>query len=210
MIKIEKTDLHGFDVAIRAMRNSFDSWEKSDSEWKNGEYVLGKDDLALMQKLIRNGDDHAKFMRFVTVTCDITAPRYWWTEFDTYKVGTVRCSCSTMHTITKREITLDMFSLDGCITGARSVMSIVIETLNNLRYRVLNPTDTDKKTGEVKRHWRSIIQLLPQSYNQKSTVMLNYQVLRHMYHARKAHKLTEWHEFCTWIESLPYSELITE
>ena len=197
MITIENVDVYGFDVAIRAMRNSFDSWEKSDSKWKNGEYVLGKDDLALMRKLIDAGDSHAKFARLITVTCDITAPRYWWTEFDTYKVGTVRCSCSTMHTITRRPFTVDDFSTDGGL-GTHNALAYVVCTLNIMRERYL-------ETGD-KAEWRALIQLLPQSYNQRATVELNYQVLRNICRQRKGHRLSEWAEFIGWSEGLPYAE----
>lgn len=206
MIKIDLTEVYGFDTAVRAMRNSFDSWDKSDSE-DVGFFHLGLADKALMKKLIRAGDDHAKFMRFITVTCDITAPRYWWTEFDTYKVGTVRCSCSTMHTITKKHLELDDFSHDGYAVQHETLDSAYLRTLNALIDEYCDHTLTDEEREST---WRSIIQSLPQSYNQKSTVLLNYQVLRHMYKVRKNHKLTEWHEFCDWIEQLPYSELITE
>ena len=201
MIKIEKTDVYGFETAVRAMRNSWDSWEKSDSEYETfGHYELGKSDKALMQKLIAAGDDHAKFMRFIAVTCDITAPRYWLTQMDTYKVGTVRCSCSTMHTIAKREFTLDDFSIDD---KEHNAFAYVVDCLNVFRQRY-------NDTEDHYEWWRRLIQFLPQSYNQKGTFMINYQVLRHIYKVRKCHRLTEWHEFCEWIESLPYSELITE
>lgn len=198
MITIENVDVYGVDVAVRAMRNSFDSWEKSDGEYETfGHYELGDADKALMRKLIRNGDSHAKFMRFVTVTCDITAPRYWWTEFDTYKVGTVRCSCSTMHTITRRPFTMDDFSTDGGL-GTHNALAYVVCTLNIMRERYL-------ETGD-KAEWRALIQLLPQSYNQRATVELNYQVLRNICRQRKGHRLSEWAEFIGWVKKLPYAE----
>lgn len=205
MIKITDTQVIGFDTAIRAMRNSYDSWDKSDSSYDiaTGIFKLGDADRELMKKLIHGGDDHAKFMRMIVVYCDITAPRYWLTQLDTYKVGTVRCSCSTMHTITNKSFTADDFSCSDIRT--KSVIGRIIEQLNNWR-NDYKRSDTEE---EKKLFWQCIIETLPQSYNQKSTVMLNYQVLRHMYKSRKHHKLKEWHEFCEWIEQLPYSELIT-
>lgn len=226
MIKIEKTEAYGWEAAIRGMRNPMNSWDKSDSYFmcENGpceqcehendgrcsywgkEYTIGKNDLALMKKLVKAGSDHSKFMRMITVTCDITAPLYWWKEFGTYKVGTVRNSCSTMHKIHEKEFTLDGFSFedfeveDGEIFLSDCFTNVVADC-EMLRKRFV-------ETGD-KKYWRGLIQLLPESYNQLATVQLNYAVLRNMYHSRKNHKLDEWVEFCKWIETLPYSELIT-
>ena len=211
MIKIENTNEYGFKAAIRGMRNSWNSWEKSDSystyiedehtlQRAPFEFFIGENDLELMKKLVKAGSDHSKFMRMINVTVDITAPMYWWKEFDTYKVGTVRNSCSTMHKITEKEFTLDDFSFEHCYDNEGDIPYLVT-MLNQLRIDYI-------KTGD-KNLWYSIIQLLPSSYNQRATIQLNYAVLRNMYHARKNHPLDEWHDFCHWIESLPYSELIT-
>ena len=200
MIKIENTDVHGVARAIYSARNAMNSWDKSDSRFETD--TMGENDLKLAKKLVSAGSDHSKFMRMINVTCDITAPRYWWTEFDTYKVGTVRNSCSTMHTIHQKEFTLDDFSYEH-LDLELNILEVVIIGLNAARKRYLKSKD--------KADWWQMIQLLPQSYNQRATVQLNYQVLRNMYHARKNHKLDEWVDFCRWVEeSLPYSELITE
>ena len=218
MIKIEFETTYGWEDAIRGMRNPMNSWKASDSlfsfdDLQGYEFCIGENDLALMNKLIKAGTDHSKFMRMITVTCDITAPMYWWKEFDTYKVGTVRNSCSTMHKIHEKEFIIDDFSHDHltesftdnlgtfCKSETETVLKIVINCLNFMREHYLYTKD--------KQYWYQMIQLLPSSYNQRSTVQLNYQVLRNMYHSRKNHKLDEWHTFCRWIESLPYSELIT-
>lgn len=223
MIKIENTDVFGWESAIRGMRNPMNSWDKSDSgfcncedcfhvengteshiECNNGEFgfCIGENDFKLMKNLVKAGSDHSKFMRMINVTVDITAPLYWWKEFDTYKVGTVRNSCSTMHKIHSKEFTLDDFSHEyidkNCFSSG--VFNEVIHTLNFHRKMYLKTKD--------KKLWWQMIQLLPSSYNQMATVQLNYAVLRNMYHSRKNHKLDEWREFCKWIESLPYSELL--
>lgn len=237
MIKIENVEVFNWDGAIRGMRNPLNSWDKSDSGWEfvedpsiinpNDEvkFVIGENDLTLMRKLCRAGSDHRKFLRQILVSMDITAPRYWWPEFDTYKVGTTANSTSTMHTIHKRPFVLDDFSMDSlkstetlfevtypigemasghadedltlttecdCVT----LTSDIIKALNVLR-------DRFNETGD-RTYWRAMIQLLPQSYNQLRTVTLNYEVLLKMYHARKSHKLVEWHTFCDYIETLPY------
>lgn len=224
MIKIENTEVYGFEAAIRGMRNPMNSWDRSDSNCEtiirdNGKYVedfIGDNDLKLMKNLVKAGSDHSKFMRMITVTCDITAPLYFYKEWDTYKVGTVRNSCSTMHKISDKEFTLDDFSCEKLINSMcmeiqemqkvrvspMQSMLTTVECLNSYR-------DLYFKT-KYKKYWWQMIQLLPSSYNQRSTVQLNYAVLRNMYHARKNHKLDEWHTFCEWVESLPYSELITE
>lgn len=227
MIKIENVEVVGWEHAIRGMRNPKKSWDKSDSQfdiqtywdyecelpYEHHDIILGNNDLELMKKLCKAGTDHRKFMRMIVVYEDITAPLYWWKEFDTYKVGTVRNSCSTMHKMAEKEFTLDDFSHEhledsftdnlGTICKADTIMvlSILINCLNYMRERYLYTKD--------KKYWWQMIQLLPSSYNQRATVMLNYEVLANMYHSRKNHKLDEWREFCKWIESLPYSELIT-
>lgn len=239
MIKIENTEVYGFEAAIRGMRNPMNSWEKSDSKWQEELYVsndmgatsfsslsemaekadlnelvrhdyewfmdrtffIGNNDLTLMKQLIKAGTDHSKFMRMINVTLDITAPLYWWKEFDTYKVGTVRNSCSTMHKIADKEFTLDDFSHEHLVWEAKDFLGTVIGYMNFCRENFLASKD--------KKWWWQMIQLLPSSYNQRATVQRNYAVLRNMYHSRKNHKLDEWKEFCEWIEGLPYSELIT-
>lgn len=204
MITLEKTEVNGWEAAIRGMRNPYNSWDKSDSYRTENEFHVGEKDMERMISLVRAGSDHSKFMRMITVTVDITAPLYWWKEFDTYKVGTVRNSCSTMHKIADKEFTLDDFSHEQLTdTAIEDCLENVIQFLNVARNVYI------KKEGKSKAAWWGMIQLLPSSYNQRSTVQLNYQVLRNMYHARKNHKLDEWHVFSKWIESLPYSELIT-
>lgn len=220
MIKIEHTELYGWEAAVRGLRNPLESWEKSDSEFYYidcyscphklsdtscdlwGCVVLGENDLKLMKSLSKAGTDHSKYLRFITVTADITAPLYWWKEYDTYKVATVANSCSTMHKIHAKEFTIDDFSHEHLITDEDTqtnyvgVLDFVIDELNRARMKYLETKD--------KKYWWQMIQLLPSSYNQKRTVLLNYQVLKNMYHARKNHKLDEWHDFCHWCESLPY------
>ena len=200
MIKFENTSIYGWEAAIRGMRNPMNSWDKSDSKF----YVLqiGKNDLNLMKQLIKAGTDHSKFMRMITVTVDITAPLYWWKEFDTYKVGTVRNSCSTMHKIHEKPFELEDFSHEHLDLAYKTTFELIISALNRAREVYLETND--------KKYWWQMIQLLPSSYNQRATVQLNYAVLRNMYHSRKNHKLDEWSEgFTKWLESLPYTELIT-
>jgi hypothetical protein len=244
MLKIENTEVFGWEAAIRGMRNPMNSWEKGDSESCCGSgncqnclyydacpscympFVIGPNDLDLMKRLVSGGPVHAKFRRMITVYLDITAPLYWWKEFDTYKVGTVANSCSTMHKIADKEFTLDDFSyehlncepyhrdwiesatVDEDITSPHKVwmtpldiLRCTIEMLNAYRESYLETKD--------KQDWWQMIQLLPSSYNQRRTVMLNYEVLANIYKSRRNHKLDEWHTFCDWIESLPYSDLIT-
>lgn len=241
MLKIESTEVVGLEAAIRGMRNPKNSWEKSDSfckpstenccgchDYNKCAYIfeqngkpyrsgIGPNDLDLMTRLRNAGTDHRKFMRMVTVYLDITAPLYWWKEFDTYKVGTVANSCSTMHKIADKEFTLDDFSHehlidsfgenwdiaagDECRSTPLDILYAVINALNIYREKYLETKD--------KKYWWQMIQLLPSSYNQKRTVMLNYEVLANIYKSRRNHKLDEWHTFCDWIEGLPYSELIT-
>jgi hypothetical protein len=250
MLKIENTEVIGWEAAIRGMRNPMNSWEKSDSGWTTDgvgnndilvdtdyegycELKVGPDDQKLMQNLRNAGTDHRKFMRMITVYLDITAPLYWWKEFDTYKVGTVANSCSTMHKIAAKEFTLEDFSHehllhldettdlshtdipliglkysdeDGDILGSLlkdsvDVMNLTIDMLNKCRKKFLETNNKD--------YWWQMIQLLPSSYNQRRTIMLNYEVLANIYKSRRNHKLDEWHTLCDWIEGLPYSELIT-
>lgn len=204
MIRIENANVYGFEAAVRGARNPMNSWAKSDSKVvyagidETPVYGVGAADMELMKKLVRAGADHSKFMRMITVSCDITAPLYWWKEMDTYKVGTVRNSCSTMHTIHKKPFELDDFSHEHCA----GYINGVCDTLNGWRNQYLETND--------KKYWYAMIQLLPSSYNQRATWQANYAVLRNIYFARRNHKLDEWHDFCKWIESLPYSELITE
>ncbi len=216
MIKIENVDIHGIARAVYSARNAMNSWDKSDSNLEKD--ILGNADLELAKKLVKAGTDHSKFMRMITVTFDITAPMYWWKEASTYKVGTVRNSCSTMHTIHKKEFTLDDFSHDKLLFTATKSLERTIKELNEWRDIYLNGGQVQSDIYDTsvyvfnpkdKMVWWQMIQLLPSSYNQRSTVQLNYAVLRNIYHSRKAHKLDEWRDFCKWIESLPYSELIT-
>ena len=197
MINITNTEIFGWQAALRGARNPMNSWSLMDSH----DDVIGERDLQLAMKLSKAGTDHRKFMRMIIVQVDINAPRYWWTEFDTYKVGTVANSCSTMHKIHSKEFTIQDFSHEHLNGRGVVAMYEIIEVLNNYREKFLKTNDKD--------YWWNMIQLLPQSYNQLRTVTLNYEVLCNMYNARKNHKLDEWREFCKWVESLPYSELIT-
>lgn len=231
MIKIEHIHTCNWEAAIRGMRNPMNSWDKSDSGYgcseynpnmrcsacsfkpdycgiSNDHYILGPNDLKLALQLAKAGTDHGKFLRQIIFSCDITAPIYYWKEMDTYKVGTVRNSCSTMHKIAAKEFTVEDFSTDQLVDSAiEDSLEHTILYLNNARNMYL----MKKKEGkESKAAWWQMIQLLPSSYNQKATWTANYEVLRNIYHARNNHKLNEWHEFCHMIEKLPYSELITE
>lgn len=252
MLKIENTRVEGFEPAIRGMRNPMNSWDKSDSlfsrstgffenikgevidEWEKDfvpDFILGLNDEKLMRQLANAGKDHAKYRRMIIVWADILAPLYWWKEFDTYKVGTVANSCSTMHKIQAKEFTIDDFSHEHLISPYEILfdrssemlkepslavvlvneekayytpydfLSMTCDALNHFRKLYLETKD--------KRYWWQMIQLLPSSYNQRRTVMLNYEVLANIYPARKDHKLDEWHTFCSWIESLPESWIIT-
>lgn len=221
MLKTENAEVIGWEHAIRGMRNPKNSWEKSDSNWRyvapaqrenhilasysdDSEFWIGPNDADLMNRLRNAGTDHRKFMRMITVYLDITAPLYWWKEFDTYKVGTVANSCSTMHKIAAKEFTLEDFSHEHLDVVSRSCLEGVIHILN------LNRDSFNKNAyDDPKIPWWQMIQLLPSSYNQKRTVMLNYEVLANIYKSRRNHKLDEWHTLCDWIEILPYSELIT-
>lgn len=237
MIKIENVEVMGWEAAIRGMRNPMNSWEKSDSgtcgyphhigcancpdhkicnhPFRNdGVFKLGKADYELVMKLVKAGTDHRKFMRVITVYADITAPLYWWAEYDTYKVGTVRNSCSKMHKLLSKPFEMNDFSFDK-LPGYKNyaentdifeeVARPIVDILNELRDSYLSCDNEDNK----RQIWYAILQLLPESYNQRSTIMLNYEVLANIYKSRKNHKLDEWREFCGWIKALPYSELIT-
>ena len=215
MIKLENTvtpSPEQWKATIRGTRNPMNSWGKSDSQFWPGHMRIGENDLDLMKRLVKAGTDHSKFMRFLPVMVDITAPLYWWKEFDTYKVGTVANSCSTMHKIQAQEFTLDDFSCEHLDIRTKALLEEIIKALNDYRelYIEYNPDDFEIKGCPSKKDiWWQMIQLLPSSYNQKRTVMLNYAVLRNIYHARAGHKLDEWQQFREWIETLPYSELIT-
>ena len=246
MIKIEKVSIHGLEETIRGMRNPMNSWDKSDSgTCKGGDdgigckncakeascehtydhsFQLGKADHELMMKLAAGGPVHAKYRRMITVYLDITAPLYWWKEFDTYKVGTVANSCSTMHKIHEKEFTWEDFSVEhltnfgmwgeqftdaDAVYAPAKTMGCIISALNGARDRYLDFKSRGTQwEHQAKQAWWQMIQLLPSSYNQKRTVMLNYEVLVSIYRWRKEHKLDEWREFCRWIEQLPYSEII--
>lgn len=207
-ITIENTEVFGWESAVRGMRNPMNSWDKSDSEWEfvedpsvinpNDEvkFVLGPNDLGLMKRLNKAGSDHAKFLRMINVTMDITAPLYWWKEFDTYKVGTVANSCSTMHKIHAKEFTKDDFSHEHLSDWSMLILENTVRALNNARERFLETKD--------KHYWWQMVQLLPSAYNQKRTVQLNYQVAKSMYFARRTHKLDEWRTLCDAIKELPY------
>lgn len=202
MLKIENVSTSGWKAAIRGMRNPKNSWAQIDSAVVNGNgFVVGNNDYDLMYKLASAGTDHGKFMRMIHVQCDVTAPLYWWKEADQYKVGTVTDSCSTMHKIHAKEFTLDDFSHEHLNDESTDCLLKLIDLLNCNRELFLK----DKN----KSWWWQMIQLLPSSYNQLRTWDLNYAVLQNIYHARRNHKLDEWHDFCDWIESLPYSDLIT-
>lgn len=242
MIKLENTEVIGWEAAIRGMRNPMNSWEQSDSGWDESiyhndkdyltvmsedfsDYEVGPNDRDLMRRLRNAGTDHRKFMRMITVYVDITAPLYWWKEFDTYKVGTVANSCSTMHKIAAKEFTLEDFSHEHLVSGwaekdingesiilpgPSDCLENTISVLNRVResyiYSLNKASDTGLSSKEI---WWQMIQLLPSSYNQRRTVMLNYEVLANIYKSRRNHKLDEWHVFCDWVKTLPYSELIT-
>ena len=233
MIKIENVvtlSPEQWMAVIMGNRNAMNSWEKSDSGWLTKIYQdpnleedypdnifeIGENDHSLMMKLRNAGTDHRKFMRMITVYVDITAPLYWWKEADTYSVGVVKNSCSTMHKIHEKEFTLEDFSIEHLHKRSIMFFSEIIDILNDWRDIYLNGGMVDNYNGKARIYekkdkdaWWQMIQLLPSSYNQKRTVMLNYEVLANIYNSRKNHKLDEWVEFCKWIETLPYSELIT-
>ncbi|MBE7091624.1 MAG: hypothetical protein E7365_00375 [Clostridiales bacterium] len=199
MIKIERTDVMNFENAIRGARNPLNSWDRCDSNYDNdGNYILGDNDLNLAVRLANAGTDHRKFMRMIFVSVDITAPLYWWKEFDTYKVGTVANSCSTMHKIHSKELTREDFSFDKLNAESLKYMDNLLVYIEDIRQKYLQTKD--------KELWYNLIQLLPSSFNQMRTITMNYENLRSMYHARKSHKLDEWHVYCDWIKSLPYAK----
>ena len=204
MIKLENMVLASpeqMSFIIQGLRNPMNSWDKSDSKYNDlDEYKMGANDLGLMKRLAMAGTDHRKFMRMMPVYVRITAPFYWWKEFDTYKVGTVANSCSTMHKIQAKEFTVDDFSTEHLISDGNAMMKTTCDLLNQYREKYLKTKD--------KKYWWQMIQLLPSSYNQTRNVMMNYEVLANIYKSRKDHKLDEWQDFCKWIETIPYSELI--
>lgn len=199
MIKIERTAVMNIENAIRGARNPLNSWDKSDSFYNDeGEYVLGENDVSLGKRLCTAGSDHRKFVRQIFVSVDITAPLYWWKEFDTYKVGTVANSCSTMHKIHSKPFELDDFSHDHMTAETEDQMKLIVDYLEVLRNKFIETKD--------KKYWYDMIQFLPSSYNQMRTVTMNYENLTNMYYARRNHKLDEWHTYCDWIKTLPYAE----
>lgn len=230
MIKIENTEVMGWEHAIRGMRNPLNSWDKIDSHdcpchdgldcdcpivegiqepaieckeaLEKSAFCVGENDYDLMMRLAKAGPEHAKYRRMIVVYADVTAPRYWWTEYDTYKVGTVANSCSTMHKIADKKFTPEDFSTEHLVGKSFAALKNTLDVMNLEREHYLATKDKDC--------WWQMIQLLPQSYNQKRTIMLNYEVLATIYRQRKGHKLDEWRDFCKWIEQLPYSELITD
>ena len=230
MIKIENTEVMGWEHAIRGMRNPLNSWDKMDSHdcpchdgmdcncpmvegiqepsieckeaLEKSAFCVGENDYDLMMRLAKAGPEHAKYRRMIVVYADVTAPRYWWTEYDTYKVGTVANSCSTMHKIADKKFTPEDFSTEHLVGKSFAALKNTLDVMNLEREHYLATKDKDC--------WWQMIQLLPQSYNQKRTIMLNYEVLATIYRQRKGHKLDEWRDFCKWIEQLPYSELITD
>ncbi len=199
MIKIERTSVMNMENAIRGARNPMNSWSRSDSFYDGeGNYVLGPNDLDLARRLRRAGSDHRKYLRQVFVSADVTAPLYWWKEYDTYKVATVANSTSTMHKITSRPFEIDDFSHDHMTPETEKFMQVIVDRLESIRLRYLETKD--------KKDWYDIIQLLPSSYNQMRTCTFNYETLINIYYARKDHKLAEWHNFCDWIQTLPYAD----
>ena len=223
MIKIENVvtpSPEQWKALILGARNAMNSWDRSDSKFyedvdfdpddyiRQGMYLIGPNDHELMMRLRNAGTDHRKFMRMITVYLNITAPLYWWKEFDTYKVGSVANSCSTMHKIHAKEFTMDDFSIEHLSEHSKAYFKELIDLLNFYRADFNNP-EVDGDPKNKKFYWWQMIQLLPSSYNQKRTVMLNYEVLANMYKSRKGHRLDEWNSLCSWIETLPYSELIT-
>ena len=217
MIDISNIETYGWEAAVRGMRNPLNSWTKSDSRWEwvedespinpNDEgmmYIVGDQDFKLMKSLVKAGSDHSKFLRMIGISMDIVSHQVWWAEFDTYKVGTVRDSCSKMHTIHIKSFEPDDFSHEGIDEVGGTTKVQFMNTLAELEHlRVMF-----NKTKE-KKYWRAIIELLPSGYNMRATVTLNYAVARNQYHARKNHKLDEWHSYCDILKNLPYSELIT-
>lgn len=202
MITLERTSVMNLENAIRGARNPMNSWGRMDSYYdEDGNFVLGENDLGLAQKLRKAGSDHRKYVRQIFVSVDITAPLYWWKEFDTYKVATVANSTSTMHKIHSKPFSIDDFSHDHMTPATEAFMQTVVDQLETIRVKYM-------EEGKKKEDWYDMIQLLPSSYNQMRTVTMNYETLINIYFARRAHKLAEWHTFCDWIKTLPYAEEI--
>lgn len=209
-MKFGKLEVSGWEAAIRGMRNPLNSHDRSDTAWQtnSGLPIIGENDLALMKKLCKAGSEHRKFMRYIIVTFDLTAPMYVWSQVDTYKIGTVRNSTSKMHKLLAKEFSLDDFETEGLTDEAKGALFAVIDTLNTWRKRYLELPEDAK--AEKRQLWDAILKLLPESYCQTSTLLMNYEVLRNIYRQRKTHKLREWRAFCAWISDLPYSKLITD
>lgn len=203
MLQVDKTSVMNFENAIRGARNPMNSWARMDSYYdKNGNYILGENDLSLAMRLAKAGSDHRKYLRMIFVSVDITAPLYWWKEYDTYKISTVANSTSTMHKIHSKPFSIEDFSVDHLTPSSYAFMETIVKKLEEIRLEYI-----ETKSKET---WYDMIQLLPSSYNQMRTCTFNYENLINMYRARKAHKLQEWHTFCDWIQTLPYAaELIT-
>jgi len=202
MLKVERTAVMNLENAMRGARNPLNSWARSDSSYdENGNYILGPNDLSLAKRLRLAGSDHRKFIRQIFVSCDVTAPLYWWKEYDTYKVATVANSTSTMHKIHAKPIEMDDFSHDHLTTDAQKIMEAYIQEIEKIRLRYM-------ENGKNKEDWYDLIEMIPESYNQMRTISLNYETLVNIYFARKNHKLDEWHTFCDWIETLPYAKEI--
>ena len=203
MLRIERDQIMNLENAIRSARNPMNSWDRMDSSYaEDGSYVLGPNDLSLASRLAKAGSDHRKFMRMIFVSVDLTAPLYWWKEYDTYKVATVANSTSTMHKIHSKPFSIDDFSHDHMTPDTKAFMETIVAQLEQIRLRYLET--------KSKEDWYDMIQLLPSSYNQMRTCTFNYETLMNIYHARRNHKLAEWHTFCDWIETLPYAnDLIT-
>ena len=202
MLKVERTAVMNLENAMRGARNPLNSWARSDSSYdENGNYILGPNDLSLAKRLRLAGSDHRKFIRQIFVSCDVTAPLYWWKEYDTYKVATVANSTSTMHKIHAKPIEMDDFSQDHLTADAQKIMEAYIQEIEKIRLRYM-------ENGKNKEDWYDLIEMIPESYNQMRTISLNYETLVNIYFARKNHKLDEWHTFCDWIETLPYAKEI--
>ncbi len=199
MLKVERISVMNLENAMRGARNPLNSWARSDSYYdENGQYILGENDLGLAKRLARAGSDHRKYLRQIFISVDVTAPMYWWKEYDTYKVATVANSTSTMHKIHSKEFSRDDFSLDKLDEDSIAFFDTIIAKLEELRLKYTETKD--------KQYWYDIIQLLPSSYNQMRTCSLNYETLINIYYARKSHKLDEWHTFCDFIKTLPYAK----
>ena len=210
MIKIEHTTVTGWEAALRGMRNPLASWDRSDTAWNTntGLPIIGKNDMELAKKLVKSGSEHRKFMRYIIVTFDLTAPMMYMSQIDTYKVGTVRNSTSKMHKLLSKKFEMSDFATEGMFDLAKGALTVIVDELYQRRRMYLETPKED--TEKRKAIWEGVLRVLPESYCQTSTMQMNYEVLRNIYQQRVNHKLHEWHEFCKWIQSLPYSELITE